>query len=160
MIRRSQILYMFLTFATLFLLIFHNPIVAEFEVQVSPNSVGHLELQYWRKISSFSVNQNPPLDVINFFNLSLFIAAAISSIVAILYARHIKNQNFFIVLTFLLIVTSIIFWVVDLLNVKSRLGNSVNNYLININLIWIICVLLFALLGLFNSIRKKGIKKL
>ena len=145
---------------TLFLLIFHNPIVAEFEIQVSPNSIGHLELQYWRKISSFSVNQNPPLDIVNFYNLSLFIAAAISSIVAILYARNIKNQDFFILLTFLLIVTSIIFLVVDLLNVKSSLGDSVNNYLININLIWLICVLLFALLGFINSIRKKGIKKL
>lgn len=155
MIRRSQILYMFLTFATLFLLIFHNPIVAEFQVRVSPNSIGHIELQYWRKMASFSQDDNLPIDYINMVNLGLLIASAVSSLLAILYSRHIKNQNIFIVTTFVLVVSFTIVSYVDFYKVKSDLGETAIKSIINVNLFWLILVAVFSLLALIKTLRMR-----
>lgn len=158
MIRRSQILYMFLTFATVFLLIFHNPIVAEFQVRVTPNVIGHVELQYWRKMASFSVDDKSPVDHINMVNLGLLISSAISSLLAILYSRNIKNQNIFIAITFGLVASIIVVFLIDYLKVKSELGETAINSIVNVNLIWLIMIALFSLLGLIKTLRMRIIR--
>lgn len=158
MIRRSQILYMFLTFATLFLLIFHNPIVAEFQVRITPNEIGHMELQYWRKMASYSVDNKAPVDYINKVNLGLLISSAISSLLAILYSRNIKNQNIFIAITFGLVSSVIIVSLIEYFRVKSELGETAIKSIVNINLIWLILVAVFSLLGFIKTLKMRIIR--
>ncbi len=153
MIRRFHILYMFLAFATLFLIIFHNPIVAEFQVRVSTNTIGHLELQYWRKMASYSVNNKPPVDHINFVSLGLLIVGAISSLLAILYSRNIKYQSLFIVITFGLVLSDIVVSVINYVNVKYDLGSTIIDSVVNVNFIWLILVWVFSFLSLIKTFK-------